>query len=391
VEYRKRLLLSFAWIGSLATALYLFLPTARHGSVYLAVVLSIIAVACFGDSFVCLNAYLGQLVRDDPEVMASAALVSRPGSERPGPVEPLVHSYDDQEDVSLLAAAAEALDPDLSTNKHMLEEQSRLTEEAHIATVSLVTTRTSSMGIAIGYAAGVAMLCLSVIPVAQSQGSLESLSTVIGVTGLWWAIFTFPAATWLPTTRNRTSDNSAERHEQISADPLLSEHATSPVNVKSKVAEGWKRVAQVFNKQELRRLSQLYWFLFSWALLADGKPIPSVNWYIGPWLNLTGDAHHSVQYHDLGSHSVCQDDLADVGAKDNRSRCPYSVYGHIFCHDDAARASQTWNLRQIAPGRQRFGSCGHVRMGSDCLERRVRDVLRGGVVRSGKSVAGHRR
>lgn len=249
MAYRRRLLLGFAWVGSLATALHLVLPVDTHASVYFAAVFSIVAVACFGDSFVCLNAYLGQLVRDDPQVAESAGAIAKSGHDN-NRLDASGRPSDDQEDVALLAAAAEALDPDLPSVGSIPDEHSRLNEDDHIALVSLVTTRTSSMGIAIGYAAGVSILCLSAIPVTRSQGSLQSLSLVIGLTGLWWAMFTIPASIWLP------SERSAE---------------APTVDVKNKILEGWRRVAQVFDRRELRRLSRCYWFLLSWALLADGE------------------------------------------------------------------------------------------------------------------------
>jgi len=259
VYYRKRLLLAFAWTGSLAAILHVFLPNAKISSIYIAAGLSIIAMASFGNSFVCLNAYLGQLVQEDPDITALQGCILQTedeGSQRfaqngdetvEGEVDPLIS-----------AEARDGADP-VPTTKIASSSQNALD-----ALISLKTTQISALGIAVGYAAGVAVLALSCIPVSTSGGSLIALQGVIGFSGAWWAIFTLPAAFWLPTQHVITSTlttrvDVADRHG-LSEPHLLSK----------KIKEGWSRVGLLFNKRELHRLSQCYWFLLAWALLADG-------------------------------------------------------------------------------------------------------------------------
>ena len=56
--------------------------------------------------------------------------------------------------------------------------------EAEAKTASAI----SSKGISIGYAAGVALLVLLLIPVTLLKGSLWSLRVSLLVTGVWWLL-----------------------------------------------------------------------------------------------------------------------------------------------------------------------------------------------------------
>lgn len=67
-RYRKSFLLNFAFIGSLATML--FLPVTPQIFV-LGALLAIISNTCFGASFVLLNSFLPLLVRNHPSVVES--------------------------------------------------------------------------------------------------------------------------------------------------------------------------------------------------------------------------------------------------------------------------------------------------------------------------------
>ena len=62
-RYRKTLLLLFAFVGAMATMLFLFVTA---NVFYLAALLAVIANTCIGSSFVLLNSFLPLLVRFHP-------------------------------------------------------------------------------------------------------------------------------------------------------------------------------------------------------------------------------------------------------------------------------------------------------------------------------------
>ena len=67
--------------------------------------------------------------------------------------------------------------------------------------LSRATARISSLGIALGYAAGILLLLLTVLPVQRAGGSTSALGFAIGGSGAWWALFSIPALLLLPGAR----------------------------------------------------------------------------------------------------------------------------------------------------------------------------------------------
>lgn len=126
-------------------------------------------------------------------------------------------------------------------------------ERAYRRAVSSVTTEISSLGIALGYGSGTTMLALSIIPVSLMGGSVFSLHFAIGLTGLWWAVFTLPAAILLPSQRSK---------DRPSADRSF---------VAQQVKQGWSRLGRMMHPSEMRRLGSTFWYLLAWALMADGE------------------------------------------------------------------------------------------------------------------------
>ena len=59
--------------------------------------------------------------------------------------------------------------------------------------LSRATARISSLGIALGYAAGILLLLVTVLPVQRAGGSTSALRFAIGGSGAWWALFSIPA------------------------------------------------------------------------------------------------------------------------------------------------------------------------------------------------------
>lgn len=107
----------------------------------------------------------------------------------------------------------------------------------------------SSRGIAIGFGAGVSALTISLIPISLSGGSLRAMQSVIGASGVIWALLTGSMWILLPSVPK------AEGQRGV---------------VPRKVKEGWRRVGALVDGEEVRRLRVTYWYLLASALLQDG-------------------------------------------------------------------------------------------------------------------------
>lgn len=122
--------------------------------------------------------------------------------------------------------------------------------------LSLTTSRISSQGIAIGYGAGIVLLLCTLVPVTMMKGSTFSLRLAIGLSGIWWAVFTLPAALWLPARRSPPSEYTKDE-----------EHLTLCEEIK----RSWWRLGQMFRPTEIRKLSNTFRYLAAWFLLSDGE------------------------------------------------------------------------------------------------------------------------
>lgn len=195
-NYRKKLLLIFAAIGSTSVMAYVFVT--KH--VYLlGAALAIISNTSFGASFVLLNSFLPLLVRHHPRrefAKATAALAPdldpSPGS-RP---------------LSATAAAAPGGDGDgdheseglLDSTATLLRENglTRVRTREELTSIELqLSTEISGKGIGIGYCAGLFVQCVAILIVFRLKNSTWSQRLVLLFVGAWWAVFTIPAAMWL--------------------------------------------------------------------------------------------------------------------------------------------------------------------------------------------------
>lgn len=188
-NYRKRLLLSFAFTGSLATMLFIAIVP----SIYLlGAVLAIVANTCFGASFVLLNSFLPLLVRHHPLIRCSPRNGRRASPERDEST-PLIADDDDDDDMYRNRPSA----PLLASS----QGPSRSSPSKTTSTELLLSTQISSYGIGIGYIAGVVVLILGILIILGiryvSRSNNLALRTVLLLVGLWWMLFTIPAAMWL--------------------------------------------------------------------------------------------------------------------------------------------------------------------------------------------------
>ncbi|KAG8994002.1 Autophagy protein 22 [Tulasnella sp. 427] len=238
--HRKLVLLGFAALGSISATLFLPLPSSSP--VWpLSAILAILANVSFGASVVALNAYLPSLARSSPEVVAAKTDAER-----------------------------------LRTESHRDSEEAA---EKYQTLLSRTTSRISSQGIAIGYAAGITLLLLALVPVTLLKGSTFSLRLAIGMSGIWWAVFTIPSWLWLPGgsgVSKEVGDGNREEEQGLLSDgdsivePPGTPEAAGEWTIRAEVAKSWRRLAEMLHPSEIRKLRNTFWFLSAWFLLSDG-------------------------------------------------------------------------------------------------------------------------
>ncbi|KAK6974610.1 autophagy-related protein [Favolaschia claudopus] len=232
--HRKLLLLTFAFLGALAATAFLILPSSSPVWLLCALFASIANVG-FGASIVAMNSYLPSLAKDAPEVVQIMTEIQE--SEDSG----LEEQTADSPDAPLIAPSAE-------------RTALRARYDAELARAM---SRISSFGIAMGYAAGICLLIVALIPVTKMHGSTFSLRLAIGLSGIWWAVFTLPAAIWLPGASAAASEAAVE-----SADGKWS--------VGREIVGAWKRLGGMLHPREIKRLRNTFKYLAAWFLLSDG-------------------------------------------------------------------------------------------------------------------------
>lgn len=236
-NYRKKLLILFAFVGSVATMLFL----AVVPQVYLlGGFLAIVANTCFGASFVLLNSFLPVLVRHHPSILEShqpREAVDIPNGDLSPP---LGHdtqlNFDDS--TPLLGSNSETSEPD-TTAMTSLE-------------LSL-STRISSFGIGIGYIGAVTLQLIAILVVMTIKQTTFSLRLVLFLIGLWWFIFTIPATIWL---RARPGP------------PLLGPDGKPLHSWMAYMIYAWMSLGKT--AMRARRLKDILIFLAAWFLLSDG-------------------------------------------------------------------------------------------------------------------------
>ncbi|CRK47065.1 hypothetical protein BN1723_007323 [Verticillium longisporum] len=192
-NFRKKLLLGFAWTGSVAVMLYIFVSANTY---LFGALLAIISNTSFGASFVLLNSFLPLLVRHHPDVIeaenkhvpdfAQTDLESQPmrgasAASDAAPADPDATS-------PLVSNAEDMVTPDWP----------RKATREELTSVELnLSTQISAKGIGIGYTAGLFLQCVAIGVLIAMRNTTWSQRVVLFMVGAWWAIFTFPAASWL--------------------------------------------------------------------------------------------------------------------------------------------------------------------------------------------------
>ncbi|KAI2463035.1 autophagy-related protein 22 [Annulohypoxylon bovei var. microspora] len=249
-NYRKRLLLTFAWIGSFCVMSYIFITK----DVYiLGAVLAIISNTSFGSSFVLLNSFLPLLVRHHPKVQESVVGISEDFD---------LQSNAGHETRSFSTSPTLAEDPLSSSTTALLPRNDansdihdlhRVPTHEELTSIELqLSTQISAKGIGIGYGAALFAQCASILILVGMGSSTWSQRVVLFFLGSWWAIFTIPAAIWL---RPRPGP------------PLVESRHRGARAWLSYIAYSWKNLFRTVKLA--RRLIDIVLFLASWFLISD--------------------------------------------------------------------------------------------------------------------------
>jgi UMF1 family MFS transporter len=260
-RFRKTFLLSFAFIGAVATMLFLLVVP----SVYvLGALLAIVANTCFGASFVLLNSFLPLLVRHHPTVQY--AYPDDSADQSFSDENPIIasdssslraearHSNELAEDETILDSVIDSTTALLHHNSSSADltipnPRSSATPSLELA----LSTRISSYGIGIGYIAALMVQTLSIIIVISTSSTTFSLRLVLFVIGAWWFIFTIPSALWL---RPRPGPPLALAPSTTHARAALAYFTYS-----------WRALGRTVT--HARRLKDVLLFLAAWFLLSD--------------------------------------------------------------------------------------------------------------------------
>ena len=245
-NYRKKLLLSFAWLGSACVMAYIFISKETY---ILGAILTIISNTSFGASFVLLNSFLPLLVRNHPDVIEAQRPMTPDLGGSDMESRPLEESTE-----SLEANRIDSSSPLLS-DEALRPSQSRLSGKAthkEITSKELeLSTGMSARGIGIGYSAALFLQCISIAILVVMQNTTWSQRVVLFLVGAWWAIFTIPAAMWL---RPRPG-------------PPLTDGKKGQLSGIAYLVYAWK---SLFRTAMLaRHLMDIMLFLAGWFLLSD--------------------------------------------------------------------------------------------------------------------------
>lgn len=226
--YRKKMLLMFAYTGSIVSALFIFITPRVY---YFAPILVIIGVTCLGCSFTLLNAFLPLLVSNYPD----------------GEID------DASSDFEL-----EALNPESTTTRR--SDPEKLVRDLERS------AKLSSKGVGLGYIAAVSAQILSIgILVIFSKTSLVAnnpslpIRVVLLFVGIWWAIFSIPTILYLrprPGPPLPLQSETPLSHKQKS--PFL-------FYTKFSLSSFWSTLKRAF------RLRQVTIFLIAWYVIPRNK------------------------------------------------------------------------------------------------------------------------
>ena len=205
---------------------------------------AIVSNTCFGASFVLLNSFLPVLVRHHPSIQEELAATVSNSEDEAGYDETICDECEAPTDSLLRSLEAPAILPvPLSPTPASPALQ--------------LSTQISSYGIGIGYIAAVIVQTLG-IAIVIVAGSLTTSTTltlrvVLFFVGLWWFVFTIPAALWLRPRPGPPLAFTTEGKQRRSWAGYI--------------AYAWRSLGKTILRA--RRLKDVVLFLGAWFLLSD--------------------------------------------------------------------------------------------------------------------------
>lgn len=274
--YRKKSLLFFAVLGSISTMLFLILPS--DSSIWFAsVLLAVQANVSFGASVVAMNSYLPSLAKESPEVTeAHRILIANSREQHGGSPHHFAFEFERESPEAPLIPRYEPIST--STSDFAASSIPPPSKAEYDDTLSRVTSRISSLGVAMGYAAGIFLLVVVLVPVEKLHGSTFALRLAIGLSGIWWAIFSLPAAIWLPGTDESENEMHYEQGDQEGDGGSWGRTRISRSENRkfwTEVRAAWLRSGIMLKWSEVLKLRNTFKYLAAWFLLSDGKSYPT--------------------------------------------------------------------------------------------------------------------
>ncbi|KAH9475205.1 Autophagy-related protein 22 [Psilocybe cubensis] len=254
----------------------------------------------FGASTVAMNAYIPSLAREAPEVVRVREEVRREAAR--AAAEGAGGAEDDGEDADpdlSLSVDSNPRAPLLSPSPSSPSTPSSTTplQKHYTSLLSRTTSRISSHGIAIGYAAGIALLLVALVPVTLMSGSAGgktlALRVAVGMSGIWWGVGTVVAGGLLgggevvqrvqvrgvgvengeeEEVGDGDGDGDGDEHLRSNTSNLKAEEEDKKNwSIPREIAASWIRLADMLRWSEMKKLRNTFRFLAAWFLLSDGS------------------------------------------------------------------------------------------------------------------------
>lgn len=243
-NYRKKLLLAFAWFGSCCVMGYIFISKSNY---IIGALLTIASNTAFGASYVLLNSFLPVLVRNHPEMIDA----------QHAPIQDLEDS--DLESRQLQDSTGDLRTNGLNSTSPLLEDEplsssQYLSKASHKELTSKelqLSSSISAKGVGIGYSAALFLQCVAIGILLAMHNTTWAQRVVLFLVGAWWSVFTIPAAMWL---RPRPG-------------PPLTDGSKGRFNSLSYLVFAWKSLFRT--AAMARNLVDIVLFLAAWFLLSD--------------------------------------------------------------------------------------------------------------------------
>jgi UMF1 family MFS transporter len=218
-----------------------------------------------------MNAYLPMLAREDAKVRDAWQELKAAEIRACVPGEGDAEESEEREEATapLLASQVQPTMPSPSSNLGSVTSYHQTSSipslrSAYTSILSVTTSRISSTGIALGYASGIVLLFVALVPVTMMHGSTFALRLAIGMSGLWWAVGSVPSWLWLPGSNEEVEEGGD------AAGAGNKWGGQEEWKLRREVWKAWKRLGRMLRWREIQRLRNTFWYLAAWFLLSDG-------------------------------------------------------------------------------------------------------------------------